>query len=122
MTITNNRQLFSTSLANAKINRIQTFLARPKIQEKLINLVHQQHSKIQILSPLIINSPVTSRNGNTFSYEPQPVAAPTNFGRNAFGQNNQNRNYQPTPMSINTRNTNRPNNNNPPRPNNNSIA
>ena len=68
------------------------------------------------------NSPVTSRNGNTFSYQPRPVAAPTNFGSNAFGQNNQNRNYQPIPMSINTRNTNRPNNNNPPRPNNNFIA
>ena len=46
------------------------------------------------------NSPVTSRNGNTFSHQPRPVAAPTNFGSNAFGQNNQNRNYQPTPMSI----------------------
>ena len=68
------------------------------------------------------NSPVTLRNGNTFSYQPRPVATPTNFGSNAFGQNNQNRNYQPTPMSINTKNTNRPNNNNPPRPNKKSIA
>ena len=67
------------------------------------------------------NSPVTSGNGNTFSYQPRPVASSTNFGSNAFGQNNQNGNYQPTPMSINTRNTNRPNNN-PPRPNNNSIT
>ena len=53
MTITNNKQIFSTSLGNAKINRNQTFLARPKIQEKLIHLVHQENRKIQILSPLL---------------------------------------------------------------------
>lgn len=50
------------------------------------------------LTPMQMNAPM------------QSSFIPANARNNVFGQGNQNRN-QPTPMSISTRNTNRPNNN-----------
>ena len=51
--------------------------------------------------------------GNSFLSQPRPATAPVppkfmpvNFGNNNFGRNN-NKTNQPTPMSVNTRNTNR---------------
>ena len=91
----------------------------------------------------LFNAPSTSK--AAISFEPRPAIAQIpfrpalpNFGNNNFGnnnfennnfgnsfrQNNNNnnqairQNYQPTPMSISTRNTNRPGGNQTNRPNN----
>lgn len=81
------------------------------------------------------SNPGPSRNPSPFSFQPRPAATQTqqsfnatNFGNNNFARNYNNnnnnnnlsrtQNYQPTPMSINTRNSNRPSGNQPIRTNN----